>query len=89
MVSAPICANRVRNSSASADQGCSIASQGSSHVHGMSLLGHPPYPYPTFFASGKPISKQIAPTDNMWPKSDNAKKYHQCMVKGCRSVANY
>ena len=34
VVSEPICANKVRNGPASADQGCTIASQGSYHVHG-------------------------------------------------------
>ena len=34
VVPEPVCANKVRNGLASADQGCSIASQGTRHVHG-------------------------------------------------------
>ena len=34
-------------------------------------------PYPAFFAS----AKQIAPTDNMWPKSNDALWHHQ-LLKG-------
>ena len=33
-ISEPVCANKVRNGPASADQGFSTASQGSCHVHG-------------------------------------------------------
>ena len=36
VVSAPICAKKVRNGPASADQGCSITSLGSCRVHGTS-----------------------------------------------------
>ena len=34
VVPEPVCANKVRNGPASADQGCSISSQGTRHVHG-------------------------------------------------------
>ena len=40
----------------------------------------PPPTYPTFFASAKPIyisSKQIAPTDNGWPKLHDEYSRHQ------------
>ena len=51
VVSMPICANEGRNGLASANHGCSTASQGSHHVRGMSWISHPPPPYLTFFAS--------------------------------------
>ena len=79
-----ICANKVKNDPARADQGCAqhvmtmpahlplshlftvqTGSQGSSHVHRMSMLTHLP-----FFT-------RIAPTDNMQPKSDDTKKHHR------------
>ena len=44
------------NAQASADQGFSTASQGSSHVHGTPRWNPPTSPYPTFFASAKPIA---------------------------------
>ena len=51
-VSVPICAKIMRNGPASANQGCSIASQGSCHMYGR--LCPPIFPYP---ASAKPIFK--------------------------------
>ena len=57
VVPEPVCANMVRNGPASADQGSSIASQGSWHVHGTPCWNLPTSPYPTFFASTKPIFK--------------------------------
>ena len=46
------------------------------------MLVEEPWPspmsgYPIFFASTKPIFKRIAPSDNMRPKSDNAKWNHR------------
>jgi len=38
-------------------QGLSIASQESSHLHGVLWLHSPTSPYPTLFASPKPIFK--------------------------------
>ena len=46
-----------RNAQASADQGFSTASQGSCHVHGTPCWNPSTFPYPTFFASAKPIFK--------------------------------
>ena len=37
---------------------------------------HPPPPVPSFFLGQNLSSKRIVPTDNMWPKSDDAKKRH-------------
>jgi len=33
----------------------------------------PPPPFPPFLQAQSLSSKRIAPTDNMWPKSDDAK----------------
>ena len=52
VISAPVCANKVR-SEASADHSHSAASQGSCHVHSMSWIYTSPYP--TYFASAKPL----------------------------------
>ena len=57
VVSAPICAVRVRNGPTSANQGCSTDSQGSCPVHAMSWLCPPTSLCSTFFASAKPIFK--------------------------------
>ena len=38
-------------------------------------------PVPPFLLAQTLSSKQIGPTDNMWPKSDNAKK-HNWWLKG-------
>ena len=35
---------------------------------------HPPPPVPSFLLAQNLSSKRIAPTDNMWPKSDDAKR---------------
>ena len=37
---------------------------------------HPPPPVPTFLLAQNLSSKRIAPTDNMRPKTANAKKHH-------------
>ena len=57
VVPEPVCANKVRNGPASADQGFSTASQGSYHVHGTPCWNSPTSPFSTFFASRKPIFK--------------------------------
>ena len=57
VVPEPVCANKVRNGSASADQGYSIASQGSCDVHVTPCWNTPTSSYPAFFASTKPILK--------------------------------
>ena len=38
-----------------------------------------PPPIPPFLLVQNLSSKQIAPTDNMWPKSNNAKWHHRCL----------
>ena len=48
-----ICANKEGNGPASADQGRSTASQGSHHVHDMSIICLPTSPYPTFYGNSK------------------------------------
>ena len=68
VVSAPICANKVRNGPVSVDQGCSTDSQGSRHVHDMSWIMPAQLPLSHLFKT-----EQIAPTDNVRPKSDNTK----------------
>ena len=44
VVPEPVCANKVKNGPASADQGCSLASQGSCHVHATPCWNPPPPP---------------------------------------------
>ena len=53
MVSTPVCASKVKNSSASTDHGHSTASQGCCHV----CLNLPTSTLSNFFASAKPIFK--------------------------------
>ena len=72
VVPEPVCANKARNGPATADQGSSLASQGSCHVHGTPGWTHPPPPIPPFLLAQNLSSKRIAPTDNMRPKSDDA-----------------
>ena len=38
----------------------------------------PPFPILAFLLAQNLSLKQITPTDNMRPKSDNAKRLHQC-----------
>ena len=40
---------------------------------------HPPPPVPPFLLAQNLTSKRIVPTDNMWPKSDDAKRHHQLL----------
>ena len=57
VVSEPICGNKARNGPATANQGSSLASQGSCHACGRHPGVNPPTsPYPTN------LSKRIAPT---------------------------
>ena len=42
---------------------------------------HPPPPVPPFLLAQNLSSKQIAPTDNMWSKTDNTKRCHW-LLKG-------
>ena len=63
-------ATRKTNGSPSADQG--LLQPGTTAAMLCYLKGdsHAPLPIPIFFASGKPIFEMVAPTDNMWQKSD-------------------
>ena len=65
----PVCANKVRNGPASTDQGLSIASLDSCHVHSMLWLCPPTSFYFILFGSTKLYCIQ--------PMSDNAKWRHQ------------
>ena len=65
VVPEPICANKVRNGPATADQGSSLASQSKCHVHGTSRWTHPHPPIPPFLLVQNLCSKRIAPTDNV------------------------
>ena len=76
VVPEPVCANKVRNGPASANQGFSTASQGSCHVHGTPCWNPPTSPILLFLLAQNLSSKQIAPTDNMRPKSDDAIWHH-------------
>jgi len=73
----PVCANKARNGPATANQGSSLASQGSCHVHGTPGWTHPPPPIPPFLLAQNLSLKRIAPTDNMRPKSDDAIWHHR------------
>ena len=68
-----VCANKVRNGPASANQGFSTASQGSCHVHSTPCWNPPTSPYPAFFASAKPIV-----TENVLRQLINAAKVRRC-----------
>ena len=70
VVPEPVCPNK-RNGPATANHGSSLASQGSCHVHSTPRWTHPPRPILPFLLAQNLSSKRIAPTDNMWPKSDN------------------
>ena len=72
VVPEPVCANKARNGPATADQGSSLVSKGSCHVHGIPRWTHPPPPIPPFLLAQNLSSKWILPTDNMRPKSDDA-----------------
>ena len=73
VVSAPICAIRVRNGPTSANQGCSTDSQGSCPVHAMSWYVHPPPSVPPFLLVQNLSSKLIVPA---W--------YHVTKVRWCK-----
>ena len=76
VVSMPICGIKVRNGLFSGNQAYSTASQDSWHVH-VTLCWNPLTSAYLIFLLGQNLSsKQTASTDNMWPKSDNAKKCH-------------
>ena len=77
VVPEPVCANKVRNGPASANQGFSTATQGSCHVHSTSCWNLPTSPYPAFLLAQNLSSILIAPTGNMRPKSDDAIWHHQ------------
>ena len=83
VVPEPVCANKVRNGLASADQGFSTASR---QLPWSTV--HPPPPISPFLLAQNLSSKQIAPTDNMQPKSDNAKWCHR-WLKGLMDWASY
>ena len=86
VISAPICANKVRNGLASADQSYSRANQGSCHVHGMSWLCPPSS---TFLLAQDLSSKWITgtPTDNIHSKVRWSQKVSS-MVNGLISLCN-
>ena len=71
VVPEPVCANKARNGPAIADQGSSLASQG---------WTHPPPPTPPFLLVQNLSLKRIAPTDNMWTKSDDTKWRHRWLT---------
>ena len=52
---------------------------------------HPPPPVPPFLLAQNLSSKRIAPTNNMWPKSDDAKSRHRLVrVNRCFvSIMNF
>ena len=68
-----VCANKVTNYSASANQGHSIAIR-----HGMACLDAcPPPSIPALLLVQNLSSKWITPTGNMWPKPDDVKRHHR------------
>ena len=76
--STPICARKKTNGTLVIDQGYST---GSYNHHHAEQWTHPPPPIPPFLLTQNISSKQIAPTDNMQPKSDGAQKASS-VVKG-------
>ena len=70
MVSAPICANKVRMVQP-------VPTKAVIQPAAMCMASHaetrPPLPIAPFLLVQNPSSKQIASTDNMWPKSDPLK----------------
>ena len=81
LVSTPVCAKKERDGPACADQGLSIASQDSRHIHGMPWMCPPTTPIPPFLLAQNLSSKQIAPTDNIRPKLHDEYTRHQ-LLKG-------
>ena len=77
----PICARKQKTGPRRIDQGFTTGS--CNHRHSLSARAvHPPiFPCPTLSASAEPTSKRIVPTDNMRPKSDDAKRRHR-LLKG-------
>ena len=68
------------NGPAGIDQGFSTGSCNHHHVLSGRAVHPPTYPCLTLSASTANLSsKWIAPTDNMWPKPDNAKRCHQLL----------
>ena len=86
--STPVCARKQTNFPPGIDQGFSTGS--CNHRHALSCT-HPPPSVPPFLLVQNLSSKQIAPTDSMWAKSDNAKGCHQLLkveniVKGLKGT---
>ena len=77
VVPKPICARQEMVQPLPTTERSSLASQGSWHVHSTLGWTHPPPPIPPFLLAQNLSSKRIALTDNMWPKSDNAKWHHR------------
>ena len=74
--STPVYARKWTNSPPGADQGfLQPAATAAMHCHPEGCT-HPPPLVPPFLLVQNLSSKQIVPTDNMQPKSDDAKKRH-------------
>ena len=73
----PVCANKASNGSVSADQGLSTTSEDRCHPWAKHVVTMP-IPLSHSFLLVQNLSlKRIAPTDNMWTKSEYAKEHHQ------------
>ena len=80
----PVCARKQTNGPPSIDQGFSTGSCNSCHALSARVVHppthHPPNPpVPPFPLVQNLSSKQIVPTDNLQPKTDNAKRHHQLL----------
>ena len=71
--STPVCERRQTNGPPDIDQGFSTSSCNSRHALSARVV-HPP-----FLLVQNLSSKQIAPTDNLRPKTDNAKRRHRLL----------
>ena len=76
MISVPVYANRVRNGPASAVKAVLQPAKAAAMCAAPCAQTHPPPPIPLLLLAQNLSSKQIAPIDNMRPKSDDAKWRH-------------
>ena len=76
VVSRPICINKLRNDSASANQGHSTFAKAATMCTACLEYAYQHSHIPPFLLMQNLSSKRIAPTDNMRPESDDTKRHH-------------
>ena len=80
--STPVCARRQTNGPPAALTGAFLQAAATAAMHCQpERCTHPRPPVPPFLLAQNLSSKRIAPTDNMWPKTDDAKRCHR-LLKG-------